>query len=1180
MAQTPSRRQPSASALPAPGRGSRRPARRFLRRLATGLALACALPAAAQLPVGPTVASGTAAIATVGGQMTVTNGPGAIIHWQGFSIGPGQGVHFSQQSAASQVLNRVTGQDPSRIFGTLASNGGVWLINPHGVLFGPSARVDVARLVASTVDIANADFLADRYRFTASGPAGAEVLNQGDIRTTLGGRVWLLGDGVRNEGRVDAPGGEIVLAAGKSVEIVDSGTPNLVVKVSGTGNRAANLGTLSASGGRIDVHAGIVNQAGVVQADSIGTDASGQIVLGAAEDLTLGAGSETRAAGGRVRLDAGGTARLEGAVDVSDAGAKAGSIAVRAGRLAGAASGSLRADGQTGGNLRIEAQGAAEIASTLSAIGLAEGGRIEVTGDAVRLSGATLDASGGTTGGVMHVGGGWQGGGDLPQAREVVVDAQSVVRANGGAGNAGGGGEVVLWSTEGTDHQGLVQALEGGRIEVSSKGIMQLTGEVQAGTGGSVLFDPKNLIVQALGTVGGISVPEATFGFDPAATSFIQPSTIVALLDQGVDVTLQANNNITVNDGIFVTAPTGLVPGNLTLQAGRNIDFFATVDMGGGNLTAIAGDPGANPLYRDPGTPTILIDTSQEAILRVPDATTTLAAIDGIFVNPDGDFAIVTGATGRWLIYAADPATTTEGFSSYNKHYSQPFVAGSTPSYAGSGNWFLYSLEPVLSVTPSNQAIPFGDPLPLFTPSYAGFIDGDTLATAGISGTPTWNVAGPFSTGGLPLAGPHDVSYLAGLASSLGYRFADNVASLDELTVLPPPVPDILPQIPADEVRAANDATQRVASLATAPVETGAGVVVDRTMALVCSTTNTFAPLDLASMTREQAELVLELRRQCKKELYADAIAQLERDPTLADVPLCTDAAQAQAGTCRLTEAQRQALAGAIAVDKKAEKKVEEKRAEAPAPPAAPLPQIERKIAVLFGINDYADRRIPSLDNAAPDAVAVSKVLSQKLGYEVRVVKNATKADIVRTLNRLAAETTASDSVAIYYAGHGDVVKKTGRGYWIPADASPSDPKQWVSNDDISRMLAEIRAKQLAVISDSCYSGALTKEGRLSVGEGQVRPEAVLDRRSVVVMSSGGDEPVADSGKGGHSIFAWYLMQDLKRVEEWQAGTSLFPRVRRQVSRAFPQTPQYGAAVSAGHEPGGDYLFEARPPAR
>jgi filamentous hemagglutinin family protein len=166
---------PSASVMAAPRsaalarhtrRTHERGSRFVLRPLAAALA-ACAffsptLSVSGPLPVGPTVANGKAVIATSGTRMTVISSPNAILNWQSFSIGSDYGVNFRQQSATSQVLNRVTGNDPSQILGSLTSNGRVWLINPHGVLFGQNARIDVAGLVASTLDISNADFLANR----------------------------------------------------------------------------------------------------------------------------------------------------------------------------------------------------------------------------------------------------------------------------------------------------------------------------------------------------------------------------------------------------------------------------------------------------------------------------------------------------------------------------------------------------------------------------------------------------------------------------------------------------------------------------------------------------------------------------------------------------------------------------------------------------------------------------------------------------------------------------------------------------------------------------------------------------------------------------------------------------------------------------------------------------------
>ena len=164
----------------------------------------------------------------------------------------------------------------------------------------------------------------------------------------------------------------------------------------------------------------------------------------------------------------------------------------------------------------------------------------------------------------------------------------------------------------------------------------------------------------------------------------------------------------------------------------------------------------------------------------------------------------------------------------------------------------------------------------------------------------------------------------------------------------------------------------------------------------------------------------------------------------------------------------------------------------------------------------------------------------------------------------------------IYYAGHGELIEATQLGYWQLADSDAKKPESWLSNADISRMVSRISASQVALISDSCYSGSLVNETRIRATPGKIDPVELLQRKSVVVMSSGGNEPVFDNGKQGHSPFAWNLMNALQKVSSWQAGGQVFERVRFAVAREPPQRPQYGASSVAGHQPGGDYLFEQR----
>jgi uncharacterized caspase-like protein len=200
-------------------------------------------------------------------------------------------------------------------------------------------------------------------------------------------------------------------------------------------------------------------------------------------------------------------------------------------------------------------------------------------------------------------------------------------------------------------------------------------------------------------------------------------------------------------------------------------------------------------------------------------------------------------------------------------------------------------------------------------------------------------------------------------------------------------------------------------------------------------------------------------------------------------------------------------------------------------------------------------------------------VLQSRFGFETRIVKDAGKAAIIEALNRVAAETKPDDSVLLFYAGHGYLLDDVNMGYWIPVDASVKTAQGWISNSDISKLLAAIPARQLMLVSDSCYSGSLTKEQKVT-RSGELKPEEILRRRSVLVLSSGADEPVSDEGKEGHSIFAWNLIKTLQASGSLVPGAQVWSTVRNGVTREYPQQPQYGAVVSAGHAEGGDFLFQ------
>lgn len=242
------------------------------------LSLLLAFPAQAA-PVGGEVRAGAAAIAHTGTLTTVTQSTGnAIIHWQGFSIGAGEAVQFRQPGSSSVTLNRVTGPDPSAIFGNLSANGRVFLVNPAGVLFGPGASVNVGGLVASTLDIADADFMAGRHAF--SGSSRASVVNRGTINAE-GGYVALLGATVANQGVISANRGSVVLAAGEAItlDVLGDNLLHAVVDRAAVDALASNGGLIQADGGRVllttqaagSLLSTVVNNTGIIQAQTLST---------------------------------------------------------------------------------------------------------------------------------------------------------------------------------------------------------------------------------------------------------------------------------------------------------------------------------------------------------------------------------------------------------------------------------------------------------------------------------------------------------------------------------------------------------------------------------------------------------------------------------------------------------------------------------------------------------------------------------------------------------------------------------------------------------------------------------------------------------------------------------------------------------------------------------------------
>ncbi|MBI5911821.1 MAG: autotransporter-associated beta strand repeat-containing protein, partial [Betaproteobacteria bacterium] len=477
----------------------------LLRRKALLIAAAWCLAGYAQAnPTNPTVISGAATFAASGKSLNVTNTPGAIINWQGFSVKADELTRFIQQNAQSAVLNRVTGQERSAILGQLLSNGRVYLINPNGITVGAGARIDTAGFVASSLNLSDKDALAGKFKLQDTGSSG-KVINNGTITTPTGGFVYLVAPNVENNGIITSPKGEIVLAAGKSVELVDSQKPELRVLLTAPENTAVNVGKMVAEAGSIGIFAGAIKQSGLISANSAVVGENGKIVLRAKKDITLDAGSKIEASGpqgGAITIQSDtGTASIAGAVDANGTQGKGGTISVAAPvAVTVAPTARVSANGTEGGSVTLDSSaGSVTVSAPVSAdatVGYA--GQIAVNAaTTVALTAGQLSASGGQGGGTVAI----QGVGG------VTLDAAGSAQASGATG-----GTVSMASDQGAiASHGMIDVtatdVAGGNAQLTARSDIALDvgSQIRAGgrSGGQVYIESGEGTLLSSGLIDG-----------------------------------------------------------------------------------------------------------------------------------------------------------------------------------------------------------------------------------------------------------------------------------------------------------------------------------------------------------------------------------------------------------------------------------------------------------------------------------------------------------------------------------------------------------------------------------------------------------------------------------------------------------------------------------------------------
>ncbi|NUN63345.1 CHAT domain-containing protein [Pseudanabaena biceps] len=484
------------------------------------------------------------------------NGGNLYNSFQEFNV-PKSGVIFNTGNSSvdgnriNNIINRVTGENPSSILGTIESrqaypNANLYLLNPNGVIFSPNARLDIGGSfnVSTGTGLGfnqNQKFTVDKnslsfpsgdpknIQFAIAKPAG--IINQGNLSVDAGKNIAITAGTVINSGNLSAPSGNISLAAVTGNSQVELRSPDLVLGLS-------------------------------ISKDAIPSNWNGAIASlpKLAESLT-GKAAEAN----QVVVKPDGSIALVTVPSSSDIVVKDG-MAIASGKI--------------------------DVSSAVT-----RGGNVGIFGNQVGLVNAQVNASGSIGGGTVLIGGDLQGKGIAPNALQTYVDASSKILANGLL--TGDGGKVIVWADRSTQFLGAIAARggeisgNGGFVEVSGEENLSYQGDTDTratnGTTGTLLIDPQNIQVTFGENIPAELAANDQFANPPAsATSFISSGTINAATS---NVVLQATQDINFNAPINIAA-SGV---GLTAQAGNSIvsDGFGngTITTNGGNVSFIANDP-------------------------------------------------------------------------------------------------------------------------------------------------------------------------------------------------------------------------------------------------------------------------------------------------------------------------------------------------------------------------------------------------------------------------------------------------------------------------------------------------------------------------------------------------------------------------------------------------------------
>ncbi|TYZ30450.1 filamentous hemagglutinin N-terminal domain-containing protein [Selenomonas caprae] len=562
------------------------------------------------LPQGGQVAAGAAEIAQKNVEMAIRQqSQNAIINWQSFNIGANERVNIFQPNSQAALLNRVMDGNVTQIMGALQANGRVFIVNPAGILFAPGAQVNVGSLVASTLQISNADFMAGQYAFVSQ-KDGGKVINKGELIAKNQGLVALLGQQAENDGVIVAKKGTAALAAGEAISLDFDGDGKVAVVPSKNAveHVVTNKGLVEADGGLVFMSAAagealtdsVVNQEGIVRAQSL--DGKGGTVAVTASVVNAKAGSVIDVSG-----DNGGKVEVGGGWQGSGELAHAKQVIVEKGAQIKA---DATAEDGNGGEAAIWSDGKTAFHGDISAKGkgTGAGGRVETSGHELSVTGHVEAAS------------------EQGQNGQWLLDPYNVTITDGGTGDAVDGNSYTAAKSDSKIANTVVNAALQANTDVKIS-----TGTAAGGDNGDITINGS---IQSSGKNATLSLEAARdiiinkditgeqLNLDFKSNSGNGGTFMGGKIKQAADSTITTNGGsvyfhggntddmaratVTGESGIQLAGTITTAGGNITLHGATNeknadgVQITGKVDAGAGKLAILAhNEAGGNGLAYD-----------------------------------------------------------------------------------------------------------------------------------------------------------------------------------------------------------------------------------------------------------------------------------------------------------------------------------------------------------------------------------------------------------------------------------------------------------------------------------------------------------------------------------------------------------------------------------------------------